>query len=203
MSSGIYVTYIARFYVHACVLMETHITFDIYHVQRGSAKHSVKGGLAFLWEMRFFDPPQLSPQWSDNNEILHMWLRHGDHAPCKFLPSYLCQSAPWNGVKYNQFVSVPFLCFHLHAMRRDELADFHDLCVKWRHSVEGCAFWGLELHFTPFGGRLPPKTAPKRPSKGKFKPKQKIREFELIFLIEDQSSPNFINICRNIVCIRH
>ena len=94
------------------------------------------------------------------------------------------------------------LCFHLHAMRRDELADFHDLCVKWRHSVEGCAFWGLELHFTPFGGRLPPKTAPKRPSKGKFKPKLKIREFELNFVIEDQSSPNFINVCRNIVCIR-
>ena len=60
----------------------------------------------------------------------------------------------------------------------------------------------LELHFTPFGGRLPPKTAPKRPSKGKFKPKLKIREFELNFVIEDQSSPNFINVCRNIVCIR-
>ena len=30
------------------------------HVQRASAKHSVKGGLAFLWEMRFFDPTQLS-----------------------------------------------------------------------------------------------------------------------------------------------
>ncbi len=33
-----------------------------YHVQRGSAKHSVKGGLAFLWEMRFSTPLLLSPQ---------------------------------------------------------------------------------------------------------------------------------------------
>ena len=80
-------------------------------------------------------------------------------------------------------LSVPFfcLCFLLHAVRPDESADFHDLGVKWRHSVEGCAFWGLELHLTPVGGRLPPKTAPKRPSKGKFKPKQKSENLSYFF----------------------
>ncbi len=31
------------------------------HVQRGSAKHSVKGGLAFLWEMRFSTPFSSAP----------------------------------------------------------------------------------------------------------------------------------------------
>ena len=30
MSNGIYIAYIVRLYVHVCVLMETHITFDIY-----------------------------------------------------------------------------------------------------------------------------------------------------------------------------
>ena len=30
MSNGIYVFYIVRLCVHVCVLMETHITFDIY-----------------------------------------------------------------------------------------------------------------------------------------------------------------------------
>ena len=151
-----------------------------HHVQRGSAKHSVKGGLAFLWEMRFFDPPQLSPQWSDNNEILHMWLRHGDHAPCKFLPSYLCQSAPWNGVKYNQFVSVPFFLFVFpsprHAPRRvgrfsrsmRQMTSF-----RWRMCLLGVriAFYSIWWSFAP-------KNRPKKALKGEIQAKtenQRIR----------------------------
>ena len=87
-----------------------------------------------------------------------------------------------------------FVCFHRKAVYPHESTDFHDLCVKWRHSVACCAFWGLELYLDPFGGRLPPKTSPKRPSKGKFKPKQKFWKILIISAWIKQFSQNFNNV---------
>ena len=99
---------------------------------------------------------------------------------------------------------VPFFCLILllHAQRPPGSADFHDQCAIWRRSVASCAFWGLELYKITFGGRLPPKTAPKRPSMGKFKPNQKFRKIEATFDCVDQYSPKFIAMRRKIVYTR-
>ncbi len=37
------------------------VTISKHDVQHGSAKHSVNGGLAFLWEMRFSTPYSSAP----------------------------------------------------------------------------------------------------------------------------------------------
>jgi len=50
---------------HRCLGTKTYFVADLvkvrHHVQHGSAKHSVKGGLAFLWEMRFLTPYSSAP----------------------------------------------------------------------------------------------------------------------------------------------
>ena len=105
------------------------------------------------------------------------------------LPLSVC---PWKGVKYNLCPSLFFcLCFLRQAVCAHESADFHDLRVKWCHFAAESAFWGLELYLTPVGGRLPPKTSPKRPLKGKFKPKLKFRIIQATFDCVFWSSPNF------------
>ncbi len=65
---------------------------DNDHVQRGSAKHSVKGGLAFLWEMRYSTP----------NEPIKMAFGTRDYVveatpPANFCQPTLVRLPPGNG----------------------------------------------------------------------------------------------------------
>ena len=147
-----------------------------------------------------------TPHSSAPNEPIIMKFGTRDYVmettpPANFYPPTLVSLPPGKGWNIT-YVSVPFLCFLRQAVCPHQSADFHDLCVKWRHSVACCAFWGLELYFGPFGGRLPPKTSPKRPSKGKFKPKQKFRKIEATFDCVDWSSPNFTAMRRKTVSTR-
>ena len=78
-------------------------------MQRGSAKHSVKGGLAFLWEMRCSTPYSSAP-----NEPIKMALGTRDYVveatpPANFCPPTLVRLPPWKGVKYNLSVRPLFL----------------------------------------------------------------------------------------------
>ena len=115
------------------------------HVQRGSANHSVKGGLAFLWEMRFFDPTQLSHKWTDNNESLHTWLRHGDHAPCTFSSLGSFWFTPGKGVKYHgKCLSLFFVRFSIDTPR-----DYRDRPI---FSINA-PYDVIPLLVVPFGGR--------------------------------------------------
>ena len=113
-----------------------------------------------------------TPHSSAPNEAIIMKFCTCDYVmettPLAIFTPYLCQSTPWNGVKYNGFVRHFFVClfFLVIAARRDESADFHDLGVKWRHFAEGSAFWGLELYLTPFGVAYPQKPLQKGPQRG-------------------------------------
>ena len=148
-----------------------------------------------------------TPHSSAPNEPIKMAFGTRDYVmettpPANFYPPTLFSLPPGKGWNIT-YVSVPFfcLCFLRKAVCPHESADFYDLCVKRRHSVACCAFWGLELYSDPFGGRLPPKTSPKRPSKGKFKPKQKIRKIKPTFERADWSLPNFTILRFKITCI--
>ncbi len=67
------------------------------HVQHGSAKHSVNGGLAFLWEMRFSTPYSSAP-----NEPIKMAFGTRDYVveatpPANFCPPTLYRLPPGKG----------------------------------------------------------------------------------------------------------
>jgi len=61
-----------------------------------------------------------------------------------------------------QFATLRFLSVFLfwslcHAHRSHRCTDFDDLCVIWRLSAQGCAFWGSRWYCSPFRGSNPPK----------------------------------------------
>ena len=60
----------------------------------------------------------------------------------------------------------------------------------------------VRIVFGTLWGRLPPKAAQKRPSKGKFKPKQKFRKIEATLDCVYWYSPNFTAMRGKIVCTR-
>jgi len=167
--------------------------------QRVSAKHSIEGGLVSYGKSNFSTLQSSAP-----NEPIKMAFGTRDYVmettpPANFYPPTLASLQPWKGVNIS-CVSVPFLSFQRKAVRPHKSADFHDLCVKWRHSVARCAFWGLELYLTPFRATHPKKTSAKRPSNGKFKPKLKCRTIEATFKCVDWALPNFTIVRRKIVC---
>ena len=176
------------------------------HITCSAAAHStvLRAGWLSYGKCDFSTPHSSAP-----NEPIKMAFGTRDYVvettpPANFYPPTLVSLPPGKGWNIT-YVSVPFffcLCFLRQAVCPHQSTDFHDLCVKWRHSVACCAFWGLELYLDPFGGRLPPKTSPKRPSKGKFKPKYKFRKIKPVLQCVVWSSLNFTVLRRKIVCIR-
>ena len=151
-----------------------------------------------------FRPPTAQPPMNRLKWHLAHVITSWRPRPLQIFINRLILVYPRERGEISREMCVPFFCLILllHAQRPPGSADFHDQCAIWRRSAASCAFWGLELYKITFGGRLAPKTAPKRISKGKFKPNQKFRKIEATFDCVDQYSPKFIAMRRKIVYTR-
>jgi len=132
--------------------------YNRHHVQHGSAKHSVNGGLAFLWKCDFRPPLQLSP-----NEPIKMAFGTRDYVvettpPAHFYPATMVCLPPGKGWNITG-LSVTFFLFVFSSPRRPpkRIGRFSRsrrqmTSFRWRKCL-----LGVRIVWNSIWGRLPQK----------------------------------------------